>query len=56
MAGQILASLVLDHFGLFGLVERQLTTPRVLGALLLIGGVALIQFSATPARALATAG
>ena len=56
MAGQILASLVLDHFGLFGLVERQLTTPRVLGALLLIGGVVLIQFSATPARALATAG
>lgn len=56
MAGQILASLLLDHFGLFGLVERQLTTPRVLGALLLIGGVALIQFSATPTRGLATAG
>uniref|UniRef100_UPI0019D0043D DMT family transporter n=1 Tax=Pseudomonas viridiflava TaxID=33069 RepID=UPI0019D0043D len=56
MAGQILASLLLDHFGLFGLIERQLTTPRVLGALLLIGGVVLIQFSATPARALATAG
>ena len=55
MAGQLLASLLLDHFGLFGLVERRLTTPRVLGALLLIGGVALIQFSATPARALATA-
>lgn len=45
MAGQVLASLLLDHFGLFGLVERQLTTSRVLGALLLISGVALIQFS-----------
>lgn len=56
MAGQILASLVLDHFGLFGLEERQLTTPRVLGALLLIGGVVLIQFSAAPTRALATTG
>ena len=35
----------LGDLGLFGLVERQLTTSRVLGALLLIGGVALIQFS-----------
>ena len=48
MAGQILASLLLDHFGLFVLAQRELTTPRVLGALLLIGGVVLIQFSATP--------
>ena len=56
MAGQILASLLLDHFGLFGLVERQLTTPRILGALLLIVGVALIQFSSTPARAVVTPG
>ena len=55
LAGQMLASLMLDHFGLFGLVERQLTTPRVLGALLLIAGVALIQFSAIPARVVATA-
>jgi transporter family-2 protein len=52
MAGQILAALMLDHFGLFGLAQRQLTMPRVLGALLLISGVVLIQFSATPARAL----
>lgn len=56
MAGQILASLLLDHFGLFGLAERPLTTPRILGALLLMGGVALIQFSATPARAFTPAG
>lgn len=27
MTGQILASLLLDHFGLFGLVERHLTAP-----------------------------
>ena len=56
MAGQIIASLMLDHFGLFGLVERQLTAPRLIGALMLIGGVALIQFSATPTRSLVTAG
>ena len=53
MAGQILASLLLDHFGLFGLVERQLTAPRLLGVLMLIGGVVLIQFSSAPAKALA---
>lgn len=53
MAGQILASLLLDHFGLFGLVERQLTAPRLLGVLMLIGGVVLIRFSSAPAKALA---
>ncbi|NNA93317.1 DMT family transporter [Pseudomonas gessardii] len=52
MTGQILASLLLDHFGWFGLVERQLTAPRLLGVLMLIAGVALIQFSAAPAKAL----
>ena len=56
MAGQIIASLMLDHFGLFGLVERQLTASRLIGALMLIGGVALIQLSATPTRSLVTAG
>lgn len=55
LAGQMLASLLLDHFGLFGLAERQLTTPRVVGALLLMGGVALIQFGGAPAKALASA-
>lgn len=56
MAGQILASLLLDHFGLFGLAQRPITMPRALGALLLMGAVVLIQFSATPVRAVATAG
>ena len=44
LAGQVVASLVLDHFGWFGLVERQITLPRLAGAVLLIGGVVLIQF------------
>lgn len=56
VAGQILASLLLDHFGLFGLAQRPMTTPRALGALLLVAAVVLIQFSATPVRAAATAG
>lgn len=56
LAGQVLASMLLDHFGLFGLVEKQLTLPRVFGALMLIGGVVLIQFGEVAGRNLATAG
>jgi transporter family-2 protein len=51
LAGQAVASLALDHFGMFGLVERQMTVSRGVGALLLVAGVVLIQFSATPAKA-----
>lgn len=56
LSGQVVASRVLDHFGLFGLSERPLNLPRLLGAGLLIGGVVLIQFSASPARALVANG
>ncbi|AWY43257.1 EamA-like transporter family protein [Pseudomonas putida] len=44
LAGQVVASLVLDHFGWFGLLERHVTLPRLAGALMLVGGVVLIQF------------
>jgi transporter family-2 protein len=44
LAGQVMASMLLDHFGMFGLVEKQLTVSRVFGAVLLIAGVVLIQF------------
>lgn len=56
LAGQVVASLVLDHFGMFGLVERQMTLSRGFGALLLVAGVVLIQFTTTPAKGLVTAG
>ncbi|MGG2021141.1 DMT family transporter [Pseudomonas sp. S8] len=56
LAGQVIASMVLDHFGLFGLVEKQLTASRVLGALLLIGGVVLIQFGGGFERNVAAVG
>jgi transporter family-2 protein len=40
IAGQLLAGLLLDRFGLFGLVERGLTTGRVGGvAMVLIGAI-----------------
>ncbi|MFJ2280535.1 DMT family transporter [Pseudomonas sp. NPDC087803] len=56
LAGQVIASMLLDHFGLFGLVEKQLTMSRVLGALLLIGGVVLIQFNGVFERNVAAVG
>jgi transporter family-2 protein len=56
LAGQVIASMVLDHFGLFGLVEKQLSMSRVLGALLLIGGVVLIQFGGVFERNVAAVG
>ncbi|WP_065257605.1 DMT family transporter [Pseudomonas bananamidigenes] len=56
LAGQVLASMVLDHFGLFGLLEKQLTLPRVFGAMLLIAGVVLIQFSTAIEKSAVTAG
>ena len=55
LAGQVVASLVLDHFGWFGLAQRQVSLPRVLGVVMLIGGVVLIQLSAAPSKALAAA-
>lgn len=55
LAGQVVASLVLDHFGWFGLVEREMTLSRVFGAVLFMAGVVLIQFGGTPGKALVTA-
>ncbi|WP_448106669.1 DMT family transporter [Pseudomonas azerbaijanoccidentalis] len=52
LAGQVVASLLLDHFGWFGLVERQVTLPKVFGAVLLIGGVVLIQFGEAAGKAM----
>ncbi|RON53280.1 hypothetical protein BK666_00530 [Pseudomonas frederiksbergensis] len=56
LTGQVMASMVLDHFGLFGLVERQLTLPRLVGALLVVAGVVLIQLSAVPGKVLVAGG
>lgn len=43
VAGQMIASLVLDHYGLVGLAVRPMTLARVAGAVLMIAGVLLIQ-------------
>lgn len=43
VTGQMLASLVLDHFGWVGFPVHEITPQRLLGAGLIIGGVMLVQ-------------
>lgn len=43
ITGQMLASVTMDHFGWLGLAQREIDLPRVIGVLLLIGGVVLIR-------------
>ena len=43
IAGQMLTSLLFDHFGLFGLPQQSADLTRIAGAGLLIGGVVLIR-------------
>ena len=42
--GQMVGSLAFDHFGLLGVVEQPVTAARLVGVILLIGGVALTRF------------
>jgi transporter family-2 protein len=43
VAGQMLASVALDHFGWLGLAQRPVDLPRVFGVVILVGGVVLIR-------------
>ena len=43
ISGQMLASIIFDHFGLFGLAQRTADLPRLLGVVLLVSGVVLIR-------------
>ena len=43
-AGQIIASLAIDRIGILGMVERELSVPRAIGATLVIVGVLLVNF------------
>lgn len=45
IAGQMLASIILDHFGLVGFPVHTLNVWRIVGAIFLIFGVVLIQRS-----------
>lgn len=44
VAGQLLASLLLDHFALMGLAESSLSLGKVGGALLIVVGVVCIKY------------
>jgi len=44
VAGQILASLLIDHFGLVGLPVREVNLGRVAGAALIFIGMLLVQW------------
>jgi len=43
VSGQIFISLLIDHFGLFGSVVRSLSVQKIIGAMLIIGGLVLIK-------------
>ncbi len=43
IAGQLIAALLLDHFGAFGLAERAITPIRIFGVLLLAAGVYIVR-------------
>lgn len=47
VAGQMLASLWMDHAGLAGFAVRELTAPRLGGAVLIVLGVVAMQWSAS---------
>lgn len=43
ITGQMLTSVMFDHFGWLGLAQRSLDLPRLIGVAMLIGGVVLIR-------------
>lgn len=43
VAGQLVFSLILDHFGMFGVPVQPINWGRILGVLLILGGVLVIQ-------------
>lgn len=43
VTGQLAVSLVIDHFGLLGLPVREVSWQRIMGILLIIGGVVVIR-------------
>ena len=43
LTGQVVASIVIDHFGLLGVPVQSASLPRIGGALLIVAGVAIVQ-------------
>lgn len=45
VAGQLVAAIVMDHYGVLGLDKHQITAPRVAGIVLVMAGVVLVRRS-----------
>jgi transporter family-2 protein len=43
VAGQIIASVLVDHFGLMGLAAKPINLAKLVGVVLILGGVFLVQ-------------
>lgn len=43
IAGQMIVTLIIDHFGLLGIPVKEISIPRVAGILLIAAGVVLIR-------------
>ena len=43
LTGQVLASIVIDHFGLIRVPVHEASFPRIIGALLIVAGVVIVQ-------------
>jgi transporter family-2 protein len=43
IAGQMLVTLIIDHYGLLGIPEKHITFPRIAGVLLITAGVILVR-------------
>lgn len=54
VAGQMLAAVLVDHFGLMGLDTKPLNLMRLAGVLLILGGVVLVQSGGAPSATGAT--
>ena len=44
IAGQVFLSIILDHFGLFGIQQNSFNMKRIPGILLILTGILIIQF------------
>lgn len=43
ICGQLLGSLIIDHFGLLGLPQQPINFMRIVGVLFILGGVLIVQ-------------
>lgn len=44
IAGQVIASLILDRYGFLGMTVRELSPARLLGAAMVVGGALMVRF------------